>query len=117
MEMLVIAALGPEADHYSIGFWEPWFDSTLIPATTPLIGYVASAITDILQREPTLTTISQQDNFVLNKYAGIPTVSFGPQHLTGHGFHHQPDEYISITDAWEGARVAYAAICRWLDAK
>ncbi|MFH1477303.1 MAG: M20/M25/M40 family metallo-hydrolase [Verrucomicrobiota bacterium] len=117
MEMLVVAALGPEADHYTVGFWEPWFDATLIPATTPLIGYMTSAITDILKCEPTITTISLQDNFVLNKYAGIPTVSFGPQHLTGRGFYHQPDEYISIADAWKGARVVYAAVCRWLDAK
>lgn len=115
MEAMVATALGPEAGGYTISYWEPWFDPTLVPATTPLIGCLASAVADKLRREPMITTISLQDCFIFNKYAGIPTVSFGPQHLTGRGFHHQPDEYISVADAWDGCRVAYAAVCRWLE--
>ncbi len=115
LEARLTAALGPDADHFVFQYWEPWFEPTLIPRDTPLIGHLASAVAEHARRDPEITTISMQDSFIFNKYAGIPTVSFGPQHLTGHGYHHQPDEYLAVEDAWTGARAAYAAVCRWLE--
>ncbi len=116
LETLVSAALGQDFSKYATSYREPWFEPVLIRDDLPLISYLSEALLEETGEKLKVTTISKQDSFVLTKYAGIPTVSFGPRDkISGRGAFHQPDECISTDEAWDGCRVAYGAICRWLE--
>lgn len=115
LEAAVSQALGEAFSHYTLAYREPWFEPALIDPATPLVRHLAAAYRDVAGEEPCITTISKQDAFVLTNHARIPTVSFGPAHAQGPGAFHQPDECVEIEEAWQCCRIAYAAVCRWLE--
>ena len=115
LEDVVAEALGNDRYRYALSYRQPWFEPSIIPEDTPLVRHVSAAVEEVLGRKAHVTTISKQDNFVLNNYAKIPTVSFGPrQQVSGPGTFHQVDEYITIEELWSGFQVAYRAVSRWL---
>ena len=115
LEAVIAETLGQDRQLYEDSYLNPWFDVAIVSEDTPLVGFMSQAVREVLGREPTLTTVSKQDSFVLTNKAGIPTVAFGPQVLeSARGSAHQPDECIDIEEAWDGFRIAYAAIGNWL---
>lgn len=116
LEAMVATTLGAESARYRQEYREPWFEAAPVPLDIPLIGHLSHSVRAVLGTEPQVTTVSKQDTFALTKYGGIPTVSFGcVSQITGRGAFHHPDEYLSVTDLWNGCRVAYEAVCRWLE--
>ena len=113
---MVAETLGDGCQLYEASYHDPWFEVALVAEDTPLVGYMVQAVRDVLRCEPTLTTISKQDSFVLTNKAGIPTVAFGPRPVESErGSAHQPDECIDIEELWDGFRIAYSAIESWLE--
>jgi len=108
-------ALGDAAASYNVACREPWFEPSLPPLDTPLIGYLSDSIRSVLGVEPQMSTISKQDSFILNNHASIPVVAFGCQpNLNERGAFHMPDEKIGLEEVWNGCRIAYETVCRWL---
>jgi len=117
LETAVAVAMGEDLCRYSLSYHEPWFEPALISVDTPLVHHMAAAVHDVLGRAPVITTVSKQDAFVLTNHADIPTVSFGPtSRVSGPGAFHEPDECVSVEEAWAACRVAAAAVGRWLEA-
>jgi len=115
LEGVLSESLGEDLSAYAMNYDDVWFEPSVIPEDTAMIGYVAESVREIVGKEARITTISKQDNFVLNNYAHIPTVSFGVRgQFLGRGAAHEVDEYVTIDEAWNGCQVAYSAICRWL---
>ena len=115
LEQAVSDALGEDLSLYERRMREPWFEPSLIDADSPMVWSMKAAGREVAGRELTVTTISKQDCFVLNNYAGIPTVSFGVSSYHGRGAVHQPDECVGVDTAWEGARIAFNATLRRLE--
>lgn len=114
LQQVVSDALGDDLPQYALSYREPWFEPALIPADTPMVRCLAESIQEVRHGEPRINTVSKQDSFVLTNHARIPTVSFGVSRDEGRGAIHGPDECVSIEDAWQGCRIAYDAVCRWL---
>jgi acetylornithine deacetylase/succinyl-diaminopimelate desuccinylase-like protein len=108
------AALGDDLAHYTLEYRLPWFEPVVLDPRLPLVQHLQAAYRSEFAREPVVTTISKQDAFVLTRYAGIPTVSFGAGHKSGPGAGHQPDEFVEIDTAWRVIRTAERAIRAWL---
>jgi succinyl-diaminopimelate desuccinylase len=117
VERVAAEALGPRAmADYDISYREPWFEPSLLPDDHPMVRHVARAARDVLGREPTITTVSKQDNFVLTNHARIPTVSFGPtSRVAGRGAYHCPDECLLLGELRDGANIASRAVQNWLE--
>lgn len=116
LERLVAEALGPAAAGYRRHYRRPWFEPSLAPPDTPLAEHLAAAATALSGRRPVFGTVSKQDAFIFNNHARIPTVSFGVARREGPGAFHQPDEYVTLDDAWRGFRIARETVGRWLNA-
>lgn len=118
LEKILANALGSGIADYEISYRQPWFEPALISPKTPIVNYLTQSIRQIRKAEPCISTNAKQDSFVLNKYANIPTVSFGPSSLfaivSGRGAPHQPDEYLDIEEFWQGCQIAWKTIHRWL---
>ncbi len=115
LEAMVDRALGVDAVQYEKSYLEPWFEPVLLSPATPAARCLAGAVRAVLGAEPVITTLSKIDAFVLNNHAGIPTVTFGPaKEGLSRGSFHEPDEYITVEDAWNAARVACTAVDNWL---
>jgi acetylornithine deacetylase/succinyl-diaminopimelate desuccinylase-like protein len=115
LEDVISTALGSRISAYHKHYREPWFEPALVPIETPLVKHLASSVFDVLRKEPSITTISKQDSFILTNYAAIPTVAFGcTRRSSGRGSFHNPDERLEVTELWDGFCVAYFTICNWL---
>lgn len=115
LEAVVAQTLGKDRDCYCHSYRQPWFEPALVPDSTPLIRHLNDACRDITGRESLITTISKNDAFVFDNHANIPTVMFGVSKTEGPGAYHQPDECIELSEAWSGCRIAYRAVCRWIE--
>jgi len=116
LERMVGEALGKDLDRYVLSYLEPWFEPSLIDPGSPMVRHVCTSVEEITGRPAVVTTVSKQDVFVLNNHAKIPTVSFGPAgRIAGRGTFHNPDEALPVEEAWNGCRIAYAAVGRWLE--
>ncbi|MFA5866264.1 MAG: M20/M25/M40 family metallo-hydrolase [Phycisphaerae bacterium] len=116
LESLVKTTLGGDYTLYNISVRQPWFEPAITPLETPFVKCLGDSIRQRMGYEPVLSTVSKQDIFVIINHCRIPSVSFGClQQVTGRGAFHQPDECLSITEAWNGCSIAYGAICRWLE--
>lgn len=116
LEVLVQSSLKEHDSSFDRTYREPWFEAASVPQDLPLIQYLSDSIRTIQKQEPLITTISKQDSFVLTKHANIPTIAFGPRsNIFGPGAAHQPNEYLKISEAWDGCQIAYQSILRWLE--
>jgi acetylornithine deacetylase/succinyl-diaminopimelate desuccinylase-like protein len=119
IEKAAADALGPMIADYQLSYRKPWFEPVLISPETPIFTYLTQSICEVRKTEPVITTSAKQDSFVLNRYAKIPTISFGPASLDaevgGRGAPHQPDEYLGTEELWQAYQIAWHTICKWLD--
>lgn len=115
LEADIRGALGRQAGEYAWNYDQVWFQPSLIPADTPMIGCLAEAVRAVRGQAPVITTISKQDVFVMNNMAGIPTVSFGcTSRVTGNGAFHSPDERLDLDELKEGWEIVRRAVSRWI---
>lgn len=116
LESMVHHILGGDLHGYQTSYLEPWFESAMIDPTLPSVQCMQQAMRTVLQREPTLTTISKQDSFVLTNLAHIPTLAFGPRcQQQARGSSHQPDEYLPVEDLWNAFEITCHAVDHWLN--
>lgn len=108
-------AMGSDLSLYSTSYHQPWFEPAAIAPTEPMVRHMSNALRDVLGIEPTLTTISKQDSFVLTNRANIPALAFGPRDKHRGNGAHQPDEYLTVKELWDGFRVAFQAVQAWLE--
>lgn len=114
LERMVADALGADAAAYERSWRDPWFEPSLVPAETPLAVMLGRAVRLETGRAPAVAVGGKQDSFVFRNHARIPTVSFGVSRVGAGGFH-QPDENVSVADAWAGCRVVSRVVGRWLE--
>ena len=87
----------------------PWTET---PATAPIVGAVERAIRTVGGREPRYGGVpGSTDGTFLHATAAIPIVTIGPGKRD---IPHQTDEYVSIDELTEAARVYAAAIVYFL---
>jgi succinyl-diaminopimelate desuccinylase len=116
LEEVIGTALGSGMSGYQMHYREPWFEAALVPRETPLVEHLVSGVRDVLGREARVATVSKQDSFILTNHAAIPTVSFGcTRRFNGRGSFHNPDERLEVSELWDGFRITYSAVCRWLE--
>lgn len=114
-EANVANTLGTDLDLYTTSYLQPWFEPAAIDPAEPMVRHMSKALRDVVGIEPTLTTISKQDSFVLTNWANIPTLAFGPKDkYSTHGAH-QPDEFLTVEELWNSFQVACQAVVAWLE--
>lgn len=114
LEKMVAEALGKDFSDYKLTYDEPWFEPSFIGTDVPLMRQLAEIYHKIMGKPATISIIPKQDSFILNNYADIPTVSFGPCRSKGYGAYHHVDENIDIEFAWKCCCVTYETIYKWL---
>lgn len=114
LEDMVARTLGKDVSLYALSYRNPWFEPSIIPADTPLIGYLSKALREETRAEPVVNIGGKQDSFVFRNHAGIPTVSFGVSRIDKEGVH-QPNENVVIEDGWTGCRIAGRTVNNWLE--
>lgn len=113
LENMITQALGADISLYALSYRNPWFEPSVIPADTPLIGYLTKASGEEIRQKPTIKILGKQDSFVFRNYAKIPTISFGVSRFGKEG-HHQPNESVFVEDGWDACRIAYRTVYNWL---
>jgi acetylornithine deacetylase/succinyl-diaminopimelate desuccinylase-like protein len=113
LEDMVARTLGKDRSLYTRTYRSPWFEPSIIPADTPLAGYLAAALRSETQAEPVININGKQDSFAFRNHAKIPTVSFGVSGVAEGGFH-QPNENVLVEEGWDGCRIAYRTVYNWM---
>lgn len=113
LEDMVARTLGKDSSLYALAYRQPWFEPSIIPADTPLVGYLAEALRAEIRQEPVVSVLSKQDSFVFRNHAKIPTVSFGVSRVAEDGVH-QPNENVFVEESWDGCRIAYRTVYNWI---
>lgn len=115
LEAMVRETLKERLNQYEISYLQPWFEPSIVDPNTPIVKHMIDTIPEITGAEAILASNQKIDAFVLNNYAGIPTMSFGPSsQVLGRGAFHQPDEYLNIDEFWDAFQIACNAVCKWL---
>ena len=86
----------------------PWTET---PATSPIVGAMERAIRTVCGRDPRYGGVPGSTDGTFLHAAGIPIVTIGPGKRD---IPHQTDEYVSIDELTEAARLYAAAIVYFL---
>jgi len=114
LEDMICKVLGKDIELYKISYRIPWFEPSITSPDVPFVKYLADSIKEVTQGEPVINIGGKQDSFIFRNYADIPTVSFGVSRIAEDGFH-KPNENIYIDEAWDGCKIVYKTVKKWLE--
>lgn len=115
LNAMIASSLGSDAELFAVTCRQPWFEPTSLEECDPWVESFSESFFRVTGRRPDVRAGAKQDSFILRKYSGIPTISFGVSRLRGPGAIHSPDEYITCEDLEFGWSVAKRVVADWLE--